>query len=399
MKNFYPLIALILTTLASTSALAETERNITLTGKQLIHEMSFVGQKSRTLYRSEDYIDTCDRQVPATVYKYECDTRTVNQCETVPGSESCSSHPSCRDVTRQVCNSHGCTDVPTRECTNEESCHTTPPHEYCTSHQEQYNCGDRPYTEYHTEYYDCTKTRQVPIGTEITEDLTADVIVQFTGNFTGLSGKDTFNVSIANGLDVYRDDVAIALTHSEDTHFLKLKTLLKEKTSTGTKKSHLRVTYQVEVVPVSEALGMKTTITALDADRGHLFLDLAGAPLDANVDISFTSEKDKFLGGLETDHAQEVNGAKLKPTPLSGGQRISIPFNYGGGPDGQGRGPCLNRRPHVFKVKLTRKISTVLTEGLMNPKAAEKIGASLVSTFEKRLKLSGGKSPQCDSVR
>ncbi len=202
-----------------------------------------------------------------------------------------------------------------------------------------------------------------------------------------------------DGIDVASADVAIRLLHSEDTHFLKLKTLFNEKTSTGPKRSHLRTTFQIEIIPLSNALGLKTSIKDLDATRGSLELELEGAPLDENVNIEISAARDRMLGGLVLDHTQSVNAAKLKAASLNGGRRVTIPFNLGHGNDAQKDRSCLKKRPYEFKVKLIRTVSKSITEGLMNPTAVKKIGDSLTSTIEKRVKLTGSKHPYCDSSR
>ena len=346
-------------------------RDIILDGKTPVHQIELAGSVSKTLYRYEDYETTCTREVPVTVYRYECDTRDVRDCETIPGSQSCTSHP-------------------TRECTMEESCHTTQPYEYCTTRQEQYNCGDRPYTEYRTETYGCTKTRAIPIGTELVEDLVGEVTVKFIGNLAGISGKDTFQVAIGNGVDVM-GKVTIALSLSADTHFLKLKTLAYDKKTVGPKKALIRAAYQIEALPVSDALGMKTSITDIDADRGHLILDLTGAKLDEGVKVSIEVQKDRRIGGMTHVTGLRATGKDFKVESTNGGERATLRFfnQY------DGRKGCMNRRPHEFDVTLVRELPKLITEGLLNPKALEQVKGSLVSKMKKRIKLGGGKNPQC----
>jgi hypothetical protein len=359
-------------------------QEILLDGKQMIHHLELSGTKSKTLYRHEDYETSCEREVAYTEYREECDTRDVQDCQTIPGSESCSSSPSCSDVSREVCNSNGCQNFPTRECTQVESCSTSPSYESCTTRQETVNCRNVPYTAYRTETYSCTKTRAVPIGTEVTEELRADISVHFRGNLEGISGKDIFTVSVANGLDLNREDVVIAVKNSEDTHFLKLKKMLETKTSLGGKGSLVRVVYQIEAIPLAVAAGVPTKISGIDADRGSVELSVNGAPLDENVVVSLEILKDRRIGGLVLAHRQDAKAADWKVVSGNGSETATIELRK-----------CLKRRPHLIKAKLVRQVPKAMVEGLMNPQALEKVRSTLIFTAEKRIRMGGNRDEQC----
>jgi hypothetical protein len=381
-------VTLILATVfgALTSHAADSQE-VLLDGKRMIHRLELAGTKSKTLYRYEDYETSCQREVPYTEYREECDSRDVQDCQTIPGSESCSSSPSCSDVSREVCNSSGCQSFPTRECTQVESCSTSPSYESCTTRTETVNCRDVPYTAYRTETYSCTQTRAVPIGTELVEELAAEVSVHFRGNLEGITGKDAFVVSVANGVDVSREDVVVALKHSEDTHFLKLKKTFLAKTSLGGKRSLVRAVFQIEAIPLAIAAGVPTKIVDLEADRGSIAVSVTGASLDENVQINLEFLKDRRIGGLVLAHLQNAKTAQLKIATANGGETATLELRR-----------CLKHRPHLIKAKLVRQVPKVMVEGLMNPAALEKVKSTLVSTFEKRVRMNGTRSEHCSKA-
>lgn len=364
--------------LSISSASASSVKDISFNGSQLDHQISLNGVKTGTIYEDEEYETTCSREEPYTAYRTECDYRTVQSCHTEGGGESCtSSPPSCTDTTRQVCNSNGCVDVPTRECTGGgETCHTNPSREVCTDHQESYNCHDVAYTAYQTITYSCTQTRSVPVGTVVVEELSADLNLRFTGDFRGITGRDSFRVSLADGNDLSRPDLMVESTASADTHFFKLTKIFEEKTPVGVKKHSIRAAYQIEVIPYATILANKTTITSIDATRGTLKYGISQA-LDDSALMTVLIKKDRFLGGLV-----EVYEKTIKGTAVNGKLDLDV---------------CLNKRPHEFKLTLTRDVSKLLGGTILNSSAVKKAQKALVSTSTKRIKPKGGKNGQCSN--
>lgn len=365
--------------LSISSASASSVKDLSFNGSQLVHQISLNGVKTQTVYEEEEYESTCSREEPYTAYREECDYRTVQSCRTEGGGESCTSNPpSCSDTTRQVCNSNGCVDVPTRECTSGgESCHTNPSYEVCSDHSEAYNCRNVAYTAYQTVTYSCTKTRSVPVGTELVEELSADLNLTFTGDLRGITGRDTFRVSISDGNDLSRSDLMVESTAAADTHFFKLTKTLEEKTPMGRKKASIRAVYQIEAIPYASVLANKTTITSLDATRGSLKYGMSKMMIDDSVLLSVLIKKDQRFGGLEQVYKKTISG-----TAVNGKLDLGV---------------CLNKRPHEFKLTLTRDISKLLGKSILNQSTVEKAQKALVSTASKRIKLKGGKDGQCSA--
>jgi len=368
----------------SLSCFAADVSEIVLDGKTTNFSLVLDGAKSRTIYQSEEYETTCTREEPYTAYSQECDTQTVQSCHEEERAETCHSVPSCRDVSRPVCNSNGCTDYSTRECTTSESCSGGGSHTVCSSHLETTNCRDVPYTAYQTVTYSCTQTRSVPVGTELVEELSANVSVEFVGNLEGLSGKDRFKLSLANGLDVYRDDLVLESTATGDTHFFRFTKVKEEKKSVGEKKSQIESVLRVEAITVASIVARRTLVSDMTATRGDLTFTTTGEAIDPTVKLSVVTKKDRLIGGLKEDSNSNFKAEELKVTPIAGGESVRADLDV-----------CLNKRPHEFTLTLTRDVNALLGGRILNSSTVEKAQSQMTSTYTKRVKLSGKRSEQC----
>jgi hypothetical protein len=341
--------------LNSAVAFAGDAREIALTGISPNHRISLVGTKTRTVYQEQQYETTCFREVAYTDYRRSCEYRTVRRCV-----------PSCRDVVREVCNSSGCRNEPTRECT-----------ESCSDRREAYNCRDIPYTAYRTVPYSCMKTRTVAVGTELEEQISADVTIRVVGDARGLSGKDVIKASVADGNDLSRADLLVEMKSSTDSHFLAIRKS-EEKSSVGDRQSHIVAEIEIEAIPYSSVLKHKTSIVDLDANRGAISLVTAGEAIDESVVVRVVAKKDQVLGGMKKDLDQTLVASQLVVTNVGGNQKVVAKL-----------GKCVNNRPHEFEVTLTRDASKLLGAEILNSTAVEKAKKELAAKATKRLKMKG----------
>jgi hypothetical protein len=348
--------------LNTATAFATDAREIALTGISPNHRVSLSGTKTRTVYEEQAYESTCYEEVAYTDYRRDCDYRVVQDCR----PSSC--RPTCRDVIRQVCNSSGCQDVPTRECTE---C----PAPSCVDRREAYNCRDIPYTAYRTVAYSCTKTRTVAVGTELVEQLSADVTIRLSGDARSLTGKDVVKVSVADGNDVSRPDLLVEMKSSVDTHFLAVKQTV-EKNASGAQQSHIVANIQIEAIPYASILSHQTSIVEMSADRGSVTLVTAGEPIDDSVVLKIVAKKDRVIGGMKKDLEKTVSGSSLKVSNAGGNQKVVASL-----------GSCLNKRPHEIEVTLTRDASKLLGTEILNASAVEKARKELEAKTKKRLKM------------
>ncbi len=370
--------------LFASASFASDVAEITLDGHQTNYAFSLDGAKTRTVYREESYESTCSREEEYTAYRQECDYQTVQRCHEEGGGQSCHSVPECHDTTRPVCNSHGCTNEPTHECTSSESCTSEPSRTVCESEQVATNCRDVPYTATNTVEYACTKTRQVPIGTELVEQMAANVTIAFTGDLQGLTGKDRFKLSLANGNDLSRDDLLVESIATGDSHFFRLTKVSEAKKPNGDKKSIITAAFKIDAVPYASILVHKTNILDLDAIRGAITFTTAGEAIDPSVVLHVVSKKHRLLGGWKQDFEQDFKAENLTATPISGGQNIQVNL-----------GACLNTRPHEFTLTLTRDVGKLLGDNVLNLSTAEKAKKDLTTTFTKQFKLNGKQKDQC----
>jgi hypothetical protein len=359
--------------LNSAAAFAGDAREIALTGVSPNHRASLVGTKMRTIYEEQQYESTCYREVAYTEYRQSCDYRTVRHCSRVGGGRQCV--PSCREVVRQVCNSSGCRNVSTRECT--QSCQTVPGREVCSDRREAYNCRNIPYIAYRSIPYSCMKSRTVAVGTELDEQISADVTVRVVGDARSLSGKDVIKLSVADGTDVSRSDLLVEMKNSADTHFLAVKKS-EEKASVGERQSHIVAEIEIEAIPYSSILGHKTSIVDLDANRGSVSVVTAGDAIDDSVVLHIVAKNDRVLGGMKKDFDRTLVASQLAVSNVGGNQKVVASL-----------GKCLNSRPHEFEVTLTRDASKLLGVEILNGSAVEKAKKDLAAKATKRLKMKG----------
>lgn len=352
------------------------------------------GQKSVTLYRTEYYESTCTRTESRTAYRTECTPIYREECYDTTrevchesSREECSTHQVCRDVMREVCSSSGCHSYPTRECTNEESCRTVPDrecHDEPTRECRQVHAGDDcrevPYTEYYDVEYACTLSRQVPIGTEMTEDLLANILVRIEGDVSALGGQDAFEVSIANGLDVSRPDMDLHITNSADTHLFQLTKVAEAKKGVGNKQFEIQATYLLNVIPVADVLKERTQVTGISVSKTSMSFTTSGRKLGEGSAIQITIAKDKLVGGLKTIIDQTVALGSLKIVDTAVGQKASIAYSAMGESK-------LNGRPHEFYVKINTDYKKVVGGDVMNPAAIEKHSGEFISVKKVRVNL------------
>ncbi len=380
------------------------------------------GQKHHTLYRTEEYEATCSRTLsrPATrtectpIYEEQCFEGTREECtetsreecrETTrevcheESREECSTEQVCRDVMREVCNSQGCHSYPTRECTNETVCHnvphrvcesfptrectqvperscTTVPTRECRQVEVRQECHEVEYTEYYEEEYSCTKTREVAIGTELSEDIVANVLVRIEGDRSGLSGQDNFEVSVANGLDLSRPDMDLVQTKSADTHLFQLTKINEEKKVLSGKQSEINVSYLLKIIPMSDLLKERTLVSGIRPTKNELEFTFSGRALDEKSKVHLLIQKDKLIGGLKTVIDTDIAYGQLS---LSNGQSAMISYSAFGVEK-------LNGRPHEFTVTVVSNIPEILG-GVLNPQALEKNRSKFTSTKKVRVNM------------
>lgn len=370
--------------LVASPAIASDFVDFTFDGSETNFAFALEGTKTKTIYREEEYQSTCSRQEEYTAYRTECDYRTVQSCREEGGGQSCTSVPECRDVDRPVCNSSGCTNHPTRECTTRESCTSEPSRTVCTDSREATNCRQVPYSDYRTVEYACTKTRMIPIGTEIVEQMAANVKIAFAGDHRDLGGKDSFRLSLAHGNDLTRDDLAVVSTATGDSHFFKLVKVSESKKPTGPKKATLDAVYRIEAIPYAKILARKTLLGEMDAIRGAITFTTTGEKIDSGVILSIVAKKDRVIGGLKKDYERTFGGESLTVKDISGGQNVQVDL-----------GACLKKRPYEFKLSLSRDVAKMLGEGVLNSSTVAKAQKEFTSTLVKRLKLKGDKRAEC----
>lgn len=340
--------------------------------------MEIRGQKHRTLYRTEYYESTCTRTESRTATRTECTPVYETRCHD-SSREECSNETVCRDVMREVCNSSGCQSFPTRECTTERSCSSVPTRS-CSEERVGETCRDVEYTEYYDVEYACTKSREIPIGTELVDDMVADVLVRVEGDLSGLTGKDTFELSIANGLDLSRPDLMIVQTKAADTHLFQLVKIDEVKKDLGSKQSEIQATFVLKIIPMSEVLKERTLVGGISVSKKSMSFSTSGRLLDQASKIRITVQKDKLIGGLKTLIDAEVAVSRLAVKKTSGGQKASITFAALGDDK-------LNGRPHEFTVSIVTDVTKLLGGDILNPQTFEKYRSKFTSSKKVRVNL------------
>jgi hypothetical protein len=224
----------------------------------------------------------------------------------------------------------------------------------------------------------------VPVGTELDEILSANVNVEFIGNTLGLTGKDTFEVSVAEGNDVSRPDLVIRSISAGDTHFFKLTKMSETKKPLADLKFQLKADYRIESISVASIISKKTLLSDLEATRSEIVVKTLGYPADSSISLNIVSKKDQFLGGLKKDYEHTFFANTIEVTPYAGGENLKVKL-----------GSCLNKRPHEFTVSLVRDIRKMVGDGILNASTVEKSQKYLTTSFTKRMKLKGKKKEQC----
>lgn len=164
--------------LAASTARADTQEFV-LDGSVLNRTLKLASEEKHMVYQTVEYEATCSKEV-FDGYETVCNTTYEQECTT---------------TWQQVCHQvHKCNNLPPpqqvcwddTECTNKpvQSCHSVP-HTSC--HQE---------AQYHTEYYTCIKTKEVPVGEELDFRVDGEVTLKFPKAPQGVSLNEVFAVSL-----------------------------------------------------------------------------------------------------------------------------------------------------------------------------------------------------------
>lgn len=169
---------------------AASSASVELSAAAASQSVQLKDEKYEPIYESQPYEDTCSREVF---------DHTETSCST---SQHCSGGGTvCSDEPDQVCNSHGCTTITRR------SCHTEP--ESCS---DSTSCSDRPV--YRTEYYTCTKYRDVVVGHRLVKTFyhQVEVMIEEPQILQGQKMQIVVNA--------YEGRVALKLQNAFTTHLL-----------------------------------------------------------------------------------------------------------------------------------------------------------------------------------
>jgi len=367
-----------------------------------------------------------------------CHTETTPVCRDVnrpvchtENEQQCTTVPICRDVMRPICNSSGCHDVPTRECTNEERCRDIPrqvcenhstrectdeshqvcqdyvtrectnetqcqdvprqscstvPYDDCNQVYTGQECHDEAYTAHRDVPYSCTQSREVADGTDLVEDILVKIKVSFIGDFTAITGQDSFAISVANGVDLASGtpDLKLAMKNDAGTHFYQLKKIQESKRQVSATESEITAHYQLTVTPIEsviQSLSTKPEITTMKLTRGKLDLTLPSRTLHERSKVTLKLRKDKTIGGYETVFNREVALDKIDLREAAAAQTATIPFSK------IGLG-TLASRPHEATITLTGRPALPKLEGLQNPastidRVRERLGQGLGEVTKK----------------
>jgi hypothetical protein len=324
----------------------------TLSGGAPNYQVSLSGTLSRTLYRTEYYESTCYRTESYTDYETRCTPIMERRCtDTSPVCRNV-----CRDVMRPVCNSNGCQDFLTRECT--EECHGGG--QSCDTVVVGNDCRQFPVTRYREIPYSCTKSHEVPYGTEVVDERVTNVSIQLSGDIASLSGKDKISLQVPNGLDASDYDLSVTSSASANTHLIYAVKVSSEKRSVGDRRTEANVVYSIRVVEKGKVKVPASKLESLKSDEKNIAFVLLGAPVDSNTRIQVTIEKDQLLGGLKTVVNTAVPNTSIKFAAAGAGKQrglISL----------QSLGYEYNRRPHGVTVSFIRDLTSSLSSGLLNP--------------------------------
>ena len=189
---------------------------------QPVQDLNLEGREFETIYRTDYVPDTCyrsevqgtrpecrteyDRQCH-TDYQQQCGYRNYPVCQSVPRNV-CNTQQVCRTVNDRVCNSHGCTNVPRRECRMENRCYTQMD-QVCHT-QQRYECQTIPQTFCQNVPrqvcvnvpnvvqvpYSCQKPVQVAIGQNLKLKTVAKVTIRFVNFAEAGSTGDRFTAKL-----------------------------------------------------------------------------------------------------------------------------------------------------------------------------------------------------------
>ncbi len=354
------------------SAQAKTTDIVRISGSTPSVSVSLEGDLSRTLYRTEEYETTCYRTETYTDYETSCTTRYEQRCTT----EAPTCVPVCRDVMRPVCNSSGCTDYPTRECT--ESC--SGGGETCSSVPVGQDCQTFPVTRSREVPYSCTETRQVPYGTEIYERRRSHIELQVSGDVAELSGSDELRVDVPEGLDVSDFGVSITMPKESQTHLFYVTQAKRETISSRAGSTEIKYVYAVKIVDRKKVRMPYSELQKVFVSKTEVMMVVGGAPFDDHSAISMRIEKDKWIGPWKTILNEKLGRRNLKIENIPNGQKITISlrdldFDF-------------NRRPHRVVVSHTRDMTREFSKNLVNTSILKTMRVSISSqkTAEVRFK-------------
>jgi len=337
----------------STPAFAAAPASVQLNFKPGTQSVELYGEKSETLYREESYETTCYRDEYQTAYREVCDHREV---------QSCSSHPVCRDVNRPVCDSNGCTDYPTRECTTEES---------CSSHTETYNCRDEAYTVTVSVPYSCTQTHLVPYGTQLTDRIRANVTVHFTGELAQESAGESFGLAVANGLDTSAPDFRIVSDKTSNDYLFVLREISPAQIARTGIDVSIRREFEIHSFSVARIVAENSLkMTRMHIDRKGIDVDLEATRTDS-LNFDLTVQRDRVIGSHVTIYKQRLPQEAVTIAQEGTLSKVRIDFAKLGGIG-------INGRPHRYGLVISLDWKAATSTGdLLNQGAADRISAAL----------------------
>ena len=189
MKQLNFVALFLLAALSPLASQAASDNTVILSAASSRADVQLIAQKFDTIYGTESYASTCQRQVV---------DHTETRCHTVIGQSCSAGSEVCSTTNDSVCNSHGCTSVPRRSChAGAQSCHSVS-HEACGSEN-----------VYRNQSYACTRTRQVPVGQTLVKTFNHTVDVSLTPALIAALADQTITVSVNADESTVTPQVAI----------------------------------------------------------------------------------------------------------------------------------------------------------------------------------------------
>jgi hypothetical protein len=289
---------------------------------------------------------------------------------------------------REVCGPSGCQSYPTRECTTEQRCQDVP-REVCRTVDrtrcEQVRIQDRCWEErvvrYRTEEYSCTKTRQVPIGTQTDEDRLVNITIRMSGDLESLSGNDQFELSVPTGIDVSDFGYELKLSRSEDSHLIYVIKSDERKQTPSAKNTLINVLYDVRVIEKSKFKPINFSFESLEVTHKTLIATLSHEKISkAGFKAYLVIEKDQSLGGYKTLFSQAIPAQSFQLSESGDDQqKLSLDLIE--------LGVRFNNRPHRFTLKIETEGSPEILKNLVNPRILEKMNLKTSLSQVLRTKL------------